>query len=52
MAAKYTGQEEIIFTAPWGEKMTLKPGDYIIKEDENKYYRIARKMFELTYEPV
>jgi hypothetical protein len=52
MAARYTGQEEIMFTAPWGEKMILKPGDYIIKEDENKYYRIKRKMFDLTYESV
>ena len=49
--ARYTGKEEIVFTAPWGEQMPLKPGDYLVKESEGKYYRIARAEYEMTYNP-
>jgi hypothetical protein len=52
MAAQYTGEEEIFFTAPWGEKMRLKPGDYVIKLDEKDAYRVAKKEFESTYENI
>jgi hypothetical protein len=46
----YNGPE-INFTAPWGESMVLKPGDYLVKEQDNSgYYRIAKKEFEQTYE--
>lgn len=31
--------------------MVLKPGDYLVKEDEGKYYRIAKKEYEMTYNP-
>lgn len=49
--AVYTGNNPINFTAPWGESMVLKPGDYLVKEAEGKYYRIAKKEYEMTYNP-
>ncbi len=49
--AVYTGQTPVNFTAPWGESMVLKPGDYLVKEAEGKYYRIAKKEYEMTYNP-
>ena len=50
MVAEYTGDEELQFTASWGENMILKPGDYIVKEaDSSGYYRIAKKEYEETY---
>lgn len=51
MVAKYTGTEPVSFVASWGEQMVLKPGDYLVKEDEGKYYRIAKHEYELTYNP-
>ena len=47
--AVYGGNAPITFTAPWGESMILKPGDYLVKEDEGKYYRIAKYEYEQTY---
>jgi len=47
--AVYVGSEVVQFTAPWGESMVLKPGDYLVKEDEGKYYRIAKHEYEETY---
>jgi len=47
----YYGSAPITFTAPWGESMVLKPGDYLVKEDEGKFYRIAKKEYEATYNP-
>jgi len=49
--AVYTGNVAVSFMAPWGESMVLKPGDYLVKEDEGKYYRIAKVEYELTYNP-
>jgi hypothetical protein len=49
--AVYNGNKEVMFTAPWGESMVLKPGDYLVKEAEGKYYRIAKKEYEATYNP-
>jgi hypothetical protein len=51
--ARYTGSKTITFTAPWGENMILKTGDYVVKEsDGSSYYRIAKAEFEKTYEPI
>ena len=47
----YAGQDSINFIAPWGENMILKSGDYLVKEGEGKYYRIAKKEYEMTYNP-
>jgi len=48
--AKYEG-EQLQFMAPWNEAMIIKPGDYLVKEQDNSgYYRIAKKEFEATYE--
>ena len=53
MVARYTGKETITFKAPWGEDMILKPGDYVVREkDGSGYYRIAKKEYESTYNPV
>lgn len=41
------------FIASWGEEMIIKPGDYLVKEpDGSGYYRIAKKEFEQTYNPI
>ena len=42
-------KEMIEFTASWGEVMILKAGDYLVKEDTDKYYRIEGKIFKKTY---
>lgn len=47
--ALYSGKENVNFKAPWGEDMVLKPGDYLVKEAEGKYYRIAKHEYEITY---
>lgn len=51
MVALYTGDEHITFKAPWGKKMILKPQDYLVKEDEGKFYRIAKYEYGQTYNP-
>jgi len=48
MVARYDGPESTI-KAPWGEEMVVKPGDYIVKEADGKFYRIAKKEYEATY---
>jgi hypothetical protein len=50
--ALYTGNVPIIFTPSWGGTMDLNPGDYLVKEAEGKYYRIAKKEYEMTYNPI
>lgn len=47
--AAYTGDAVVNFMAPWGEIMVLKPGDYLVREDDGKYYRIAKHEYEMTY---
>ena len=49
--AVYTLPQTIVFKAPWGEDMILKPGDYVVRDGDG-YYRIAKKEFELTYNRV
>lgn len=51
MVAVYTGQDTVMFKAPWGEDMVLKPNDYLVKEGDGKYYRIAKLEYEQTYNP-
>lgn len=51
MVAVYTGNQTVSFTAPWGTPMVLKPGDFLVKEDEGKYYRIAAFEYNQTYNP-
>lgn len=48
MVARYDGDAIVNFTAPWGEMMVLKPGDFLVKGDDG-YYRIAAKEYKLTY---
>lgn len=49
MVARYTGTEPVSFVASWGEAMILKPGDYLVREAEGKYYRIAAHEYNQTY---
>ena len=49
MVAVYTGKEPISFVAPWGESMVLKPSDYLVKDGDQGYYRIAKVEYEQTY---
>lgn len=51
LVATYTGKEPVQFTAPWGESMVLKPGDYLVKDGDAGYYRIAKVEYEQTYNP-
>lgn len=51
MVAVYTDKQPITFTAPWGESMVLKPGDYLVKDGDSGYYRIAKVEYEQTYNP-
>lgn len=51
MVAVYTGKDVVSFTAPWGEAMILKPGDYLVKDGDQGYYRIAKVEYEQTYNP-
>jgi hypothetical protein len=48
---QYTGEEEVTFTAPWGEDMVLKLGDYLVRDGDSGYYRIAKQEYEETYNP-
>lgn len=48
LVAKYHGTETVYFTAPWGTKMILKPGDFLVKGDDG-YYRIAASEYKQTY---
>jgi len=51
MVAQYNGDEIVMFKAPWGEDMVLKPGDYLVKQEDGQYYRIAKLEYESTYNP-
>lgn len=43
-------EEEFFFMAPWGEKMVVKKGDYLVSPlDYSEVYRIAKKEFFETY---
>lgn len=48
MVARYDGPETTI-KAPWGEDMVVKPGDYIVREGDGQFYRIAQKEYLATY---
>ena len=43
---------ELVFTAPWGERMVAKPGDAILQDldDPADTYRVAAAAFDCTYE--
>jgi len=51
MVAAYKGTKTVTFTAPWGESMILKPGDYLVKDGSQGYYRIASAEYKETYNP-
>jgi hypothetical protein len=47
--AVYTAPDAVQFTAPWGESMVIKPGDYLVRDGDAGYYRIAKAEYEQTY---
>ena len=49
--ARYTGDGPAVFTAPWGEDMVVKPGDYLVADGDG-FYRVAREEYEKTYDPL
>ena len=54
MVAQVSGdlpRSVVHFKAPWGELMALRPGDYLVKDGDQGYYRIARAEYEETYNP-
>jgi hypothetical protein len=51
MVAVYTGPDTVMFKASFGADMVLKPNDYLVKEGDGKYYRIAKLEYEQTYNP-
>jgi hypothetical protein len=50
VVAKWSGDRSIKFRAPWGQDMTAKPGDYIVKQGDGNFYAIDGTAFKLTYE--
>ena len=50
MVAKYDDNRTLDFKAPWGEAMVAKPDDWIVRDSDGGYYRIARIVFDVTYE--
>lgn len=45
-----TSSKEIYILAPWGEKMVVKDGDFLVTPlDNSEVYRIAEKEFYETY---
>jgi hypothetical protein len=44
--------QPIMFKAPWGEDMVLKPGDYLVKDGDQGYYRIAQLEYDKTYNKI
>ena len=49
LVALYAVKMPVTFTAPWGESMILKPGDYLVKDGDAGYYRIAKLEYDQTY---
>lgn len=45
-------EQPITFKAPWGEDMILKKGDYLVKDGDQGYYRIAKHEYEQTYNEI
>jgi hypothetical protein len=43
---------DLVFTAPWGERMVARPGDAIVQDPEHPEdtYRVAAAAFDCTYE--
>ena len=52
VARVYNIEQPITFKAPWGEDMVLKKGDYLVKDGEQGYYRIAQHEYEQTYNKI
>lgn len=50
LVSAYSGPV-VNFTAPWGESMILKSGDYLVKDGDSGYYRIAQDEYKKTYNP-
>lgn len=50
-AARYSGKKKLEFFPPWDtdKKMPLLPGDYVVKDERGRPYRIGRAEFEATY---
>lgn len=49
-AIKVKNQVPFYIVAPWGEKMIVKPGDFLVSPlDYSEIYRIAKKEFFETY---
>jgi len=44
--------EDISFTAPWGEIMNIKSGGYLIFSDMNDIYGVQKDEFESTYKKI
>lgn len=49
-AAQWHIEEQLVFTAPWGEEMICNQGDYLVAaQDFSEVYRIEKSVFEQTY---
>lgn len=52
-AAQWNLENQLIFTAPWGEQMICNQGDYLVAaQDFSEVYRIEKSVFEQTYKLV
>lgn len=45
----FNNTDEVKFIAPWGQEMVLKSGDYLVKDGDSDFYRIAKDEYEKTY---
>ena len=49
-AAQWNLEDQLVFTAAWGEKMICNEGDYLVApQDFSEVYRIEKSVFEKTY---
>jgi hypothetical protein len=52
-AVQWNLEDQLIFIAPWGEKMICNEGDYLVAfQDFSEVYRIEKSVFEQTYKLV
>jgi hypothetical protein len=52
LLSKFNLGSSIKFVASWGEEMILKEGDYLVKDGDKDYYRIAKLEYSKTYNDI
>lgn len=47
---KFILTSKVSFKSPWNEDMILSPGDFLVRDGKQSFYRIERAAFVKTYE--